>query len=617
MRTGLTGVAVLAMLAVCALAKAPIAHAAACVNGAGDIGETYYPGLGNGGYDVSHYDLNINYTPSTHLLIGKATITAAATLNLCRFDLDLRGLTVSGVTVNGAPATFVRDGRELIITPQTPLPASEKFVTVVDYSGDPGPAPRDPDNFIDGWNYTENGSYTSTPPAGADTWYPCNNTTLDKATFTFTVTVPADRQVMANGQLISSTVNQAANTSTWVWDETDQMATYLATVNIGIFQISYDTSPAGIPIINGVRPDQLNDTSRARLATIGPIIDYFGTLFGPYPFASSGAIVDVTNAGYEEETQDRPEFVSAGGLSALAHELAHQWFGDNVAWKHASDVWLSEGFATFANWLWLEHTGGTKAETSFLNLWNRAVTTQWNGTVEDPGVVNQYQNSTVYNRGAETLQALRNRLGDTTFFNILKDYQATFGGGTASTQDFMDIAMRDSGQDLRSFFQAWLYSSGKPNAMYCYCETPANNTTTVGGDVTPSLSLSLGAPATFGAFTAGIAKDYLASTTANVVSTAADAALSIADGSATAPGHLVNGTFVMPQALQVHATDAANPTTSFAPVAAAPVTLLTYTAPISNDAVALEFKQPIAAGDALRSGSYTKTLTLTLATTTP
>ena len=159
---------------------------------------------------------------------------------------------------------------------------------MVIYSGEPGPAPRDPDNFIDGWNYTENGSYTSTPPAGADTWYPCNNTTTDKATFTFTVTVPADRQVMANGQLISSTVDQAAGTSTWVWDETEPMQTYLATVNIGKFTILYDTSPAGIPIINGVRPDQLTDTSRARLATIGPIIDYFGTLFGPYPFASVG-----------------------------------------------------------------------------------------------------------------------------------------------------------------------------------------------------------------------------------------------------------------------------------------------------------------------------------------
>jgi aminopeptidase N len=596
------------------------AAAATCVNGAADVGETYYPGLGNGGYDVSHYDLNLSYDPTSHLLNGKATITASATQNLCRFDLDLRGLTVASVTVNGAPAPYTRDGRELIVTPAAPLAAASRFVVEVVYSGDPGPAPRDPDNFIDGWNYTENGSYTSTPPAGADTWYPCNNTTNDKATFTITVTVPADRQVMSNGQLISSTIDAAAGTSTWVWDETEQMQTYLATVNIGKFTILHDTSPAGIPIIDGVRPDQLTATAQMRLATIGPIIDYFGTLFGPYPFSSSGAIVDVTNAGYEMETQTRPEFVSANGLSALAHELAHQWFGDNVAVRRMSDVWLSEGFATFANWLWVEHTGGTKAQASFNTLWARAANNSfWNNTVEDPGVVNQYQNATVYSRGGMTLQALRSRVGDTTFFQIMKDYESTFGGGTAMTQDFIAIAQRDSGQDLRTFFQAWLYTAGKPNAAFCYCEAPSDTSTTVGGDVTPTLALTLGSAATFGAFTPGIAKDYLATTTATVVSTAADAALSVADRSATATGHLVNGTFVLPQALQAHATNAANPSTPFADVgsAAAPLTLLTWPNPTSNDPVTLEFKQTIGATDALRSGSYGKVVTLTLSTTTP
>ena len=148
-----------------------------CVNGAPDLGDTYYPGIGNGGYDVAHYDLDIKYNPTTHILDGKATITAAATQNLCRFNLDLRGLTVSSVKVNDAAATFTRDGRELIITPAQPLPAATAFTVEVLYSGEPGPAPRDPDGFIDGWNYTENGSYTSTPPQGADTWYPCNNTT--------------------------------------------------------------------------------------------------------------------------------------------------------------------------------------------------------------------------------------------------------------------------------------------------------------------------------------------------------------------------------------------------------------------------------------------------------
>src|ERR1700749_3496371 len=113
-RGGMAVATAIAVLGVAGL-TGPAAEAATCVNGACDIGETYYPGLGNGGYDVSHYDLNLSYTPSTHLLIGTATIPAAATQNLCRFDLDLRGLNVASVTVNGHPATYSRDGRELII----------------------------------------------------------------------------------------------------------------------------------------------------------------------------------------------------------------------------------------------------------------------------------------------------------------------------------------------------------------------------------------------------------------------------------------------------------------------------------------------------------------------
>ena len=217
-----------------------VAPPTTCVNGAKEIGDTYYPGIGNGGYDVTHYDLNVKYDVHTRHLDGRARITAAATQNLCRFNIDLRGLTVTSVKVNDAPATFTRDGRELIITPAEALNAATGFLLEIDYNGEPGPAPRDPDGFLDGWNYTENGAYTSTPPQGADTWYPNNNTPNDKASFRFTVTTNADRQVMSNGVLVSNTVDEAAGTSTWVWDAPDPMATYLATLQIGKYTILRD-----------------------------------------------------------------------------------------------------------------------------------------------------------------------------------------------------------------------------------------------------------------------------------------------------------------------------------------------------------------------------------------
>jgi Peptidase family M1 domain len=235
--------------------------------------------------------------------------------------------------------------------------------------------------------------------------------------------------------------------------------------------------------------------------------------------------------------------------------------------------------------------------------------------VVDPGVANQYQNATVYTRGGMTLQALRGKIGDDAFFRTLKDYVATFGGGVASTQDFIAIAQRDSGQDLREFFRVWLYTPGKPSESYCYCLTPPATAAPIGGTVPATLALTLGTAPSFGTFTPGVAKENLATTTANVTSTAGDAALSIADPSPADSGHLVNGTFALPSAVQARAGAAA----TFAAVgsSAAPLALRAWNAPTSNETVPLEFKQAIGAGDALRTGTYAKVFTLTLSTTSP
>jgi hypothetical protein len=161
-------------------------------------------------------------------------------------------------------------------------------------------------------------------------------------------------------------------------------------------------------------------------------------------------------------------------------------------------------------------------------------------------------------------------------------------------------------------------SHSNPQTMYTSLSgAPANGGAS--GSVPATLSLTIGAPASFGAFTPGVARDYFASTTANVISTAGDAVLSLADPSSTATGHLVNGSFSLPQALQARARNAANTGTAYNNVgsAASPLNLLAYDGPISNDAVSLEFKQSIGANDALRTGAYSKTLTFTLSTTNP
>jgi len=208
--------------------------------------------------------------------------------------------------------------------------------------------------------------------------------------------------------------------------------------------------------------------------------------------------------------------------------------------------------------------------------------------------VNQYQSSTVYQRGAQTLQALRMKIGDEKFFNTLRAYHSTFKGSVAETQDFVAIAQRESGEDLRDFFKAWLYTPGKPSESYCYCVSPLPTTGNVSGTVPATLALSLDGPATFAPFVPGVEKDYTATTKATVTSSAADATLTV-----SAPGNLANGPFSLPEPLRIELSKS------------------TWPGPVSNDEVSVTAKQLIKAKDALRTGAYSKTVTFTLSTTQP
>ena len=325
--------------------------------GAGDLGDTYYAGIGNGGYDVSHYDLNLKYNPDTKWLDGKATITAATTQHLCRFNLDLRGLTVSSVKVDGWARVHARRARADHHAADA-VAALDRVRGRGPVRGEPGPAPRDPDGFLDGWNYTEYGAYTSTPPQGADTWYPNNNTTNDKAAFTFTVTVPADRQVMSNGiwSATRSTRPPApppgCGTRPTRWRPTSPRC------KIGKYTIQRDTTAAASR--SSTASGRTSSPPTAQHAAGHDRRDH-----GLLRRRSSARTRSWRRRDRRRDQRRLPDGDSRRGRSspartgcrALAHELAHQWFGDSVAVRRVRDVWLSEGFATFAAWMWTEHDG--------------------------------------------------------------------------------------------------------------------------------------------------------------------------------------------------------------------------------------------------------------------
>jgi hypothetical protein len=646
--------------------------------GAPGIGDPYFPLAGNGGYDVAHYQLDINYDPPTNHIDGVATISATATQNLSSFNLDLVGMNVQAIAVNGWDAAWTRDAGELTVTPTVGLRKGRAFTVVVRYEG--VPVLLDSSLGASGVFQTDDGMIIAGEPDGAASWFPVNDHPLDKASYTFNVTVPKGLEVVSNGFLQHRKSHQGLTTFTW--QEKDPMNSYLATLGIGKFEITrykqdglrfYDaidpalfepvaapttgthfmlsnaadssykrlmrtiTVPAGgatlsfvvtrdteqpwdfmfveahtvgvddwttLPDVNGhtssdvgnscpfeswelIHPflvhyqtDHLDGTCSptgttgvwwaATGASNGPeqwtvdlaayagkqvelsisyasddvvqthglfvddittstgegntsfeddgdtldgwtvpgapagspgntndwtvgtaadvplnfgfvarnsfarepeIIKFLSDNFGTYPFRDVGGIVDhLAGVGFALENQTRPIYAQeffydqVGADDVVVHELAHMWYGDSVSVHFWQDIWLNEGFATYAEWLWSEHEGTDTPQQIFdANLAGiPADDPFWQLVIGDPGPDHLFDQP-IYVRGAMTLQALRNAVGDDAFFRTLRKWASSHRGGNGSTAEFIKLAERISGQDLTALFDTWLFTAGRPD----------------------------------------------------------------------------------------------------------------------------------------------------------
>jgi aminopeptidase N len=442
--------------------------------------DVLFPGIGNGGYDAQRYALDLRYVVRTRRLAAAMTMTATATQDLSRLSLDFEHLRVSAVTVDGAPAGFAQRARakKLVVTPTAPLPAGGTFTVSVAYAGRPRPV-IDPDGSREGWIADPRfGSSVLSEPIGARGWFPVNDVPDDKAAFAITVHTRAGWQVAGTGDTVATTTQAGWTTTNLVEDR--PIAPYLASVSIGHFD------ERGSRPDNPVRPfvlavDRTLVHRRAisrRLARTPAMLNFLARYYGvAYPFHSAGGVVPRLDVGYSLETATKPTYAFAAkpttvGPDALtiAHENAHQWFGDSVTPAQWRDVWLSEGMAEFSSWLWMErHAHGRPARAIFARQYANFAATKDNRdfyaipTAAPPRAADIFDFNAMYFRGAMVLEAIREIVGDQRFRTIQATWLTEHAYANATTRDYIALVKRLT-PDLRparwdAFFDQWLYRS--------------------------------------------------------------------------------------------------------------------------------------------------------------
>lgn len=441
----------------------PAPRATAGSDGAGD---PYYPTDGNGGYDVGNYDVAIRYDPSTHYLQGDTTITAKATKDLSRFDLDLTGLTVRSIEVNGVPANNFHRAQqhELVIVPQQNLTEGRQFTVEVTYDGTPEPI-KDPALGDTGWQYSvDGGAFAAGEPHSATTWYPVNDTQQDKASFRLSATVPNGWKVVGNG--IQGTTRRSDGWSTFHWNERTPVASYLTTVAIDKWTFTRSHMADGTPIVSAFAPNATkHEADESRLPEV---LDFLASKFGPYPQDAAGGIFIADNIGFSLETQTRPIYGQWAGLGTIVHENAHQWFGDWVSVHHWADVCLNECFAAYATWMWDHTKEGVDLDAKYREMVDKYSDSPdfWAQKLYDPGKGKEFTG--VYSKGPMALHALRRQIGEHSFDLVLKLWPRLHAKGNATWQQFEQLAEQVSGQHLDGFFHAWFHGTTEPAPQYLW-----------------------------------------------------------------------------------------------------------------------------------------------------
>jgi len=440
------------------------------------LGDSYFPLLGNEGYDALHYHLDITPDFDAETLDATVEIKIQATQNLTEFNLDFWGYTITDVTINGQSVKYGRDQGELMIIPNDPIAIGDTFEVTVAYNGKPREGiPEDvfygdPEFLASaGWVFYAGGSFVTSEPRGASFWYPVNDHPKDKATYSFSITVPEPYVVATSGELIEVINDNGMLTYKSMLN--DLTASYLVTVHTGDLILDETRKEGQVPIRNYFESRHFQ-RARAIFEDTSEMITFYEGIIGEYPLDVYGSVVVDFDLPFALETQTLSTYgtriledsVRTGVI--LAHELVHQWFGNSVSLARWQDIWLNEGFASYLSLMWLTEIYEDDVMQSVLN--------DWYARISDPDFINTAPDAigdpnaeylfhdAVYWRGALTLHALRQRVGDDVFFEMIRTYFQRFKDSNATVEDFIALANEVSGEDLTDLFDVWLYQKVVP-----------------------------------------------------------------------------------------------------------------------------------------------------------
>ncbi|MFR9752575.1 M1 family metallopeptidase [Nocardia sp. 004] len=427
--------------------------------------DEYLPQNGNRGYRVSRYELELAYRVPSNRLTGRATITAVTTETRTRFALDLaQTLSVSKVFVNATKAAKYRHQQgKLVITPQQRIPVGGVLSLVVHYSGTPKPV-RGPWGEV-GWEELAEGAMVAGQPNGAASWFPCDDHPSSKASYRISITTDSPYYAVANGTLLRKQTK--ASQTTWVYEQSEPMSSYLATIQIGPYHKQHIGSAHAQVPMQAVLPPRLRTAFDYDFARQPKMLEVFTEAFGPYPFEGYTVVVTDDELEIPIEAQGLSIFGAnhcdgrRGAERLVAHELAHQWFGNSLTIRQWRDIWLHEGFACYAEWIWSEAAGGPTTDQLARAARHSLSREPQDIVIGDPGPLRMFDDR-VYKRGALTLHALRLELGDAAFFDLLREWTIRYRHASVDTGEFIDLSGRYSAVPLQSLWDSWLLAMPLP-----------------------------------------------------------------------------------------------------------------------------------------------------------